>query len=144
MIIIFDIDGTLADCTHRLHFIEGENKDWEAFFEAAKDDRPIFEIVKMCRLLWYGVKDTLCIVTGRPERTREATKKWLEDNQIRYDKLLMRKDGDHREDSEVKLEILEKIKFEIGDPVLVFEDRTQCIEMYRKNGVRCLQVVDGN
>ena len=24
--VIFDIDGTIADCTHRLHLIEGKSK----------------------------------------------------------------------------------------------------------------------
>jgi len=30
--VIFDLDGTLCDITHRLHFIEGDNKDWDGFY----------------------------------------------------------------------------------------------------------------
>lgn len=29
--IIFDIDGVLADCSHRLKYIKGEKKDYEKF-----------------------------------------------------------------------------------------------------------------
>lgn len=32
MDIIFDIDGTLADCSHRLHWIQSKPKNWNAFF----------------------------------------------------------------------------------------------------------------
>jgi hypothetical protein len=32
MDILVDIDGTLADCTHRLHHIQKQPKDWDAFF----------------------------------------------------------------------------------------------------------------
>lgn len=34
MIYIFDLDGTVADLTHRLHFITGETKDWDGFHGA--------------------------------------------------------------------------------------------------------------
>lgn len=34
MFIVFDLDGTLADCEHRIHHITKEPKDWRAFFEA--------------------------------------------------------------------------------------------------------------
>lgn len=29
--VIVDIDGTVADLRHRIHFIEGEKKDWDSF-----------------------------------------------------------------------------------------------------------------
>ena len=40
MFIIVDIDGTIADCSHRLHYIKGEKKDWNSFFKAAGKDKP--------------------------------------------------------------------------------------------------------
>lgn len=33
-VYVFDIDGTLADLTHRLHHIQKQPKDWDAFFDA--------------------------------------------------------------------------------------------------------------
>ena len=41
MNVVFDLDGTLADITHRLHHIEPPNKNWPAFFRACGDDAPI-------------------------------------------------------------------------------------------------------
>lgn len=35
--VIVDIDGTVADLRHRIHFIQGEKKDWDALVaEVAK------------------------------------------------------------------------------------------------------------
>ena len=39
MIYIFDTDGTLADLTHRLHFIQQFKPDWNAFFMSAENDQ---------------------------------------------------------------------------------------------------------
>lgn len=30
--IVFDIDGVLADCSHRLKYIKGEKKDYDKFY----------------------------------------------------------------------------------------------------------------
>jgi phosphoglycolate phosphatase-like HAD superfamily hydrolase len=38
--VIFDLDGTLCDISHRLHFIENGNKDWDGFYAACPDDVP--------------------------------------------------------------------------------------------------------
>jgi FMN phosphatase YigB (HAD superfamily) len=41
MDIIFDIDGTLMDISHRKHFVDGDKKDWQAFKNATIKDTPI-------------------------------------------------------------------------------------------------------
>ncbi|MDP6730468.1 MAG: tyrosine-type recombinase/integrase, partial [SAR324 cluster bacterium] len=38
---IVDIDGTISDPAHRLHFVKTGKKDWKAFFEAIPNDPPI-------------------------------------------------------------------------------------------------------
>ena len=49
MAYIFDIDGTLADCSHRLHYISGEHKDWDAFYKECVNDKPIMGVIEV---LW--------------------------------------------------------------------------------------------
>src|SRR5690349_10124073 len=96
---IVDIGGTIADCSHRLHFIKGGTKDWEAFFAACVDDKAIDH---MRGVVWSLDGDApIVYVTGRPERTREATTDWLYANEFPLaadELLLMREDGDHRPD----------------------------------------------
>lgn len=36
--IIVDLDGTLANIDHRLHYIKQNKPDWNAFYGACKDD----------------------------------------------------------------------------------------------------------
>ena len=66
--MIFDIDGTLADATHRLHHVTGGRRDWDAFFAEMADDVPVKPI---CDLLVELIKrNTIVICSGRPERSR--------------------------------------------------------------------------
>lgn len=51
MIYIFDIDGTLADLSHRLHFIQKKPADWDGFFAACSDDAPIPEVIELIQRL---------------------------------------------------------------------------------------------
>lgn len=45
MDIVFDIDGTLANASHRMPYITNPNepKNWDAFFDGVVDDEPIPE-----------------------------------------------------------------------------------------------------
>ena len=42
-IILCDIDGTVADNSHRQHFLEGK-KDWDGFFDALDLDLSLIHI----------------------------------------------------------------------------------------------------
>lgn len=60
---------------------------------------------------------------------------------------ILRKAGDHREDSVVKAELLSYIEKDwVEDlPIAgVFEDRQQVVDMYRSKGLRVYQVAPGN
>lgn len=142
---IFDIDGTIADCSHRLHFITGEHKDWDAFYDACKNDRAIPEIVILLKVLARFNCDIL-FITGRPEYIREQTRQWLLNvADYRIDPIIkMRKDGDHRPDYIVKHEIYEQGIKDKYDVIGVFEDRDSCVKMWRELGLTCFQVADGS
>jgi sugar phosphate isomerase/epimerase len=88
-VIIFDIDGTLANVDHRVHHLRGDDKDWGAFFAAADADRPHDEIAYLNRMLAADPHNVVLIVTGRPERQRAATLDWLERHQLDRTALLM-------------------------------------------------------
>src|SRR5262245_36528125 len=116
---IFDIDGTLANLQHRLHYIEKRPKDWEGFFNACVDDEPIEHMICVCQALYprvgYQGKSGIVFVSGRPERSRDQTVRWLEKWgawQPHYGpiNLYMRPDGDRRDDFIVKQELLDRVK----------------------------------
>jgi len=142
---IFDIDGTIADLTHRLHHItEKKPKDWDSFFEGIYDDKPILHILPIIRAVHaQGFK--VVLVSGRNDEYRVATVRWLENKaRIPYHALYMRKKGDRRDDQIVKLGLLEYLRLDGYEPVMAFDDRTRVVEMWRAQGIPCAQVAKGD
>lgn len=149
---IFDIDGILADASHRTHFIKQDPPDWDSFFKDIDKDAPIKFGVDMVYFLHrYG---EILFVTGRLERHRQETVDWLANN-LGYgdpesqkasinNRLYMRKNDDYRQDSVVKKEIYETRIKPIYYVKCVFEDRKQCVDMWRGLGITCWQPCDGN
>lgn len=140
---IFDIDNTIADNSKRIHHLHKQPKDWSAWHSESDTDTPYWEVVDLIDMaVDAGVKVVLC--TGRDEFCRDATIEWLDVHCIHYDKLYMRPEGDRRDDSVVKRDLLKSIRADGYDPVLVFEDRDRVVAMWREEGLRCLQVNPGN
>ncbi len=142
-VVIFDLDGTLADITHRLHYIKGEGKkDWDAFHAACMDDAPIHELIAVAKTV--SEVFPIHIVSGRTDTVRLQTSHWLNANGVPAKTLWMRKAGDYRPDYEVKLEILVQMQGEGLNPILAFDDRQQVVDMWRSEGIRCCQVAPGD
>lgn len=114
MVVLCDIDGVLADISHRLHF--QREKDYEQFYssENLKKDAPISSGMKLLETLLDGsmdCQDRVLFVTGRPLETFNDTWRWLGRHlptqvlETECD-IIMRHDGDHRPSPEVKTEFL--------------------------------------
>lgn len=140
-IIIFDIDGTLADCAHRLHHVRTGKKDWKAFSENMDKDKPIPPIVEICKA-FYKQDYYILLCTGRNEEHRDKTLAWLEKYAIPFHELRMRKDSDYRSDVIVKEEMIHPDEFE--RILFVVEDRSRVVEFWRKKGILCLQCAPGD
>ena len=138
--IIVDIDGTLADCSHRQGFIRGRRKKWKKFFEAASKDRPRIDVLAQVREL--AKRHRINLVSGRPEQYRQQTLKWLRHYGIPFESLYMRENGDYRPDDIVKQEILD-LCFEKDNIELVIDDRPRVVRMWESNGLKVLDVGDG-
>ena len=90
-------------------------------------------------------RDTMMLIaSGRGEDDRAKTEKWLTDHHIYFEVLYMRPAKDMRPDNIIKYEILEEIRSTHGEPFMVFDDRNQVVDMWRENGVRCVQVAPGD
>jgi phosphoglycolate phosphatase-like HAD superfamily hydrolase len=144
---LFDIDGTIADLTQRLHHIKKSPPDWDAFFADCQDDKPIRHIWELLNDL-YGVGVIIVYVSGRSDRVRQETEDWISTHNFPgvggRNALYMRKDGDHRPDHIVKGELLDRLLADGYEPIMAFDDRNQVVEMWRSRGIPCAQVADGN
>lgn len=136
--IIFDIDGTLADCSHRVHHVNGSKKNWKAFMEGLSDDKPV-EQLTMLNAILHDVNYPIMLCSGRSEDERQATETWLSKYKIIYNKIYMRKSGDYRADYVIKRELLDEIRADGYEPFLIFDDRQCVVDMWRKEGLFVLQ-----
>jgi 5'(3')-deoxyribonucleotidase len=142
--ILVDLDGTLANCEHRQHYVQGPGKkNWKSFFAHMYDDEvnePLNEVLKVLHQ-YYDIY----FVTARPNDYYGVTVRWLLEKggwmKNEYS-ILMRKSGDFRQDSIVKQEILNDIKDGGSQILMVFDDREQVVKMWRDNGLFCCQVAD--
>lgn len=147
-IYLVDIDGTVADLSHRLWMIKTDPPDWDGFFAACSEDAPIVPVIHTVRTLGLAGAD-IVFISGRSDATQNATTDWLLTHGLTMiDGLYMRKAGDHRPDNIVKSELLDQFLKDRGitesDITAAFEDRDQVVKMYRDRGVRVFQVADGN
>lgn len=143
-ILLLDLDGSVADCTHRLHHIKGENRDYKAFYDGIPQDKPIKHIIDIVRALYLSQEYMIFVVTGRPVTHLRETQLWLNENFVPNDAIFMRPENDFRKDYIVKKEILDTIRKEFWEPTAVFDDRQSVCDMWRANGVPCLQVAPGD
>ncbi len=141
--VLFDVDGTLADVSHRRHFVTGEEKNWTLFNAKMSEDALNKPVVNLYHTLWDSQKYDIIIVTGRSEEFRAVTEQWLVWNHTPFNRLIMRKAKDSRQDSVVKQEILNALKAENKDIVFAVDDRQQVVDMWRRNGITCLQCDEG-
>jgi hypothetical protein len=146
---IFDLDGTLADLSHRAHLIQHVDynantpRQWEAFYAGMKHDT----LIGPMRIVLHSLqmrRTGIVICTGRGEENRDVTEWWLTENNIFPDGLYMRAAGDFRQDVEVKGELADKILADGWLPFVVFEDRSRVVEMWRARGLLCAQVARGD
>lgn len=138
-IVLCDIDGTIANLTHRLHYVkkpEGEKKDWKRFFSNMDLDLPIHEVINRVKALQEEGYMIVCI-SGRPEDYREVTETWVKRFMTPYT-FLMRRSGDSRSNDIVKEELLNNY---LGGYTIhkVFDDQPSVIRMWNRNK---LDVVD--
>lgn len=153
---IFDLDGTLALIDHRRHLVEGETKDWPAFFRACKDDKPNWPVVRTLQALRNSGAE-IWIWSGRSDEVRAETERWLYEHGILRTTMLlhwqpfrppemfrMRKAGDFTPDEVLKRQWLSEIEPpEYARLTAVFDDRDKVVAMWRAAGVACFQVAPG-
>lgn len=132
--IICDLDGTLA-------LMNGRNP-----FDASKCDQdelnePVANVLRNYKKLGYEI----LLVSGREDRYKEPTLRFLEKHTIEFDDLIMRKSKDNRKDSIVKTEIYNDFIKDKYFVEFVLDDRNQVVDTWRKDlKLPCFQVYYGD
>jgi hypothetical protein len=142
--ILVDIDHCLTDAAWRddLRGTDGE-RNWDRYHEAAKDDKPVQEMIDLVNL--YDASGYFTVgLTSRPERFRQMTQRWLGEFGVMLDELLMRPDDSRLPTAEDKK--LQAIRYFGSEDSLrtevafVLDDRDDVATMFRGLGITVLQV----
>ena len=143
--VIFDIDGVLADTNYReKKYLRGKKNseiNWRAFFEDSIHDLPIPAGILIAKAVINFLPQTeILFLTGREETVRATTLQWLSEQlQIHKNKidLAMRAKGNYAESVDFKEEVGREIGFENIE--VVFEDNPALVAMWRRHKVVCYQ-----
>ena len=132
--VICDLDGTLS-------LLNGRDPYNAATCDNDLLNEPVAAALKMAKQRGYQV----ILLSGREDKFREPTVRFLDKHQIDYDLLLMRTSNDFRKDNIIKRELFES---EIQGKYFVeflLDDRNQVVDMWRKDlHLPCFQVNYGD
>lgn len=137
MKVAIDIDGVVSDMYWREPLMVEEGMD--AFFSKGIEDKPIMPGVELVKSLMMAGHDIVWI-TGRPEKYKEDTLKWLANNIYdgkpeKVHRLVM------RENAELLNNIYAKVKYYKREkPDLVIEDFTDITELLNQCGIMTMIV----
>lgn len=146
-VVIVDLDGTVADLSHRLHYIKPEEEHmrrYDLFYsdKLVGQDPPIKEVIDMVRKEYESGK-TIIFVSGRSDICRKGTEFFLRQHiDFPWSALLMRDKDDRRPDTMVKEDFL-KNQLKDYNIVKVYDDRPSVIRMWRENGLEVVDCGDG-
>lgn len=137
LLVIFDIDGTVANLDHRLKYVRTKPSNWNAFNAAMKYDLPIPAVVEVCQRYIADPDVFVVFASGRSDDNLADTEDWLEKHGMSgHNGLFMRAFKDSRSDDIIKKEILGTIESVFHKkPDFVFDDRPRVVKMWRNEGI---------
>lgn len=140
--IVWDLDGTLIDSSHRVRFHENGEFDLEAWYEKNTEEYimkdsllPLYELYASYRDMGY----TQICVTAR--NMSSVDMKYLHENNLTFDMVL------HREDSMDLDEVLKskKLKAYFKEfqliPFMAFDDKEENLKVFDSFGFRTFQAI---
>ena len=129
--ILVDIDGTLAHMNGKRGAF-----DWD---KVGLDD--VDDAVKMIVNAWKMMNSgEVIVLSGRDGVCREETEKWLKDNEIGYNQLIMRAPNDMRKDTIVKEEIFWRDIADNYNVQFVIDDRPCVVRLWQRIGLKTFAV----
>jgi len=145
MLLVLDIDGTLADVSKREHFIDKINptaEDWDLFSapENVLQDDPIPEAQDTLPK-WLQKADEIVLLTGRTENLREITEDWLDEyyslgpSNPKVTEIIMKPLKDKlKSGKDFKEEIIVDVLLPEYDDITFIDDEEENLEMMAQYG----------
>lgn len=128
-VFLVDVDGTLAHMNNKRGAFEWNKVGVDDV------DKAVRLVVNACSAM-----AKIIVLSGRDGVCYPETKKWLVDNKVEHDDLIMRAKDDMRKDSVIKEELFWKHIAPNYNVVGVFDDRPQVVRMWMELGVKVFSV----
>lgn len=129
---LVDLDGTLA-----LHNGRDPYATWECLSDQL--NVPLANVLDT-----VSPEVAIILLSGRDSKYRDLTKQWLEENQVSYDALFMRAEGDTRRDDIVKAEIFDREIRDNYNVEMAWDDRDRVVALWRSMGIMTAQMNFGD
>lgn len=132
--VVFDLDGTISLMNGRNPF-SGKDCHTDCVNQSVKN---LLECIPS--------HVEVFIFSGRnsDDGGVEATKEWLQENNVPYDHLIMRGEKDHRPDTAIKREMYNTHIKDKYNVLFTVDDRDCIVDLWRSLGIDCFQVYYGN
>lgn len=147
MLVLFDLDGTIADVQHRMHYIRPDppvdpdtgkkvKRRFDLFHHACVDDGVIEPVARFYKQFVADPDVVVVVLSGRDVATLDKTKQWFADNGLPLpDELLLKSGDQHTPDIEQKRIQADRLEKKYGRPIdMVFEDRDRVVKMWKQRG----------
>lgn len=131
---LFDLDGTV-------YHMNDKRGPYDHNVDVDDPDQVIQEIVNVLAMSGEYV---VIAMSGRKTATRQTTIECMERDGLCYDELFMRADGDDRPDNLIKADLFNEHVRDNFDVQFVLDDRDQVVDMWRRMGLKTLQVEPGD
>jgi hypothetical protein len=132
--VVVDIDGVVADATHRQWYLRADRRDWDGFFAACRDDPPIDATVSFLSVVDADV--SVLLLTARPHWVAAMTADWLVRHGIRWDLLVTRSPVQaYMRSSQFKRDEVTAMRALGFDLLLAIDDDERNVEMFRAEGL---------
>ena len=138
-IILCDIDGTIADNSHR-QFLLKNNNNWDKFFLEMKNDLPIYPVINKVIDEFRDGKEII-FLTGRPSNYEKETNEWLKKYFTFEYKLVMRRENDRRNKLIVKKELFLN-NFSVNEIDYVIDNDAELLHQWKELGLRAVDAID--
>ncbi|NLA37012.1 MAG: hypothetical protein GX868_15190 [Actinobacteria bacterium] len=139
--VIVDIDGVLADASHRQHLLAGPVPDWRAFYERGVDDLPIAAMAGLLEAL--RADRTITMLSARPLWAQPDTIEWFDRHGLRWDLLIMREWPSGLDAPSFKARSVAELRSHGYEPSLAFDDDPRNVAMFEAAGIPCVYVHSG-
>lgn len=138
-VVFVDVDGTLAnngaDASYYLNNPNNSRKNFEGFFRSIAK-APVNENVRdLANRMRQEEGVGIVVLTGRSDSHAKELLEFIKKSGIKASRVIAKKDGDYRPDSDFKHEVITSLKSEGLVPVHALDDRESSIRIMEDHGI---------